>query len=128
MSIPPDNEHGVFGHLEQLVLLAALEQAEAVESLPEPPAGLGFVRHDWETLQANGPEYRPAVWFNGGTPLPDRYRVRFLKCVRALEGKGYLETTQLSGKLRWVRLTPEGREAAEELAAAREREEAGDES
>ncbi len=103
---------------ERAVLVECLRRQREIAARAEPPARDRWGRREWEELREYGPSYRPAEWFGDGSPIPEKYRTRFLRAVHALAAAGLVRRTGVGGRLTNVKLTPEGERVAGELVGA----------
>ncbi|HEY1192460.1 MAG TPA: hypothetical protein VGE74_32855 [Gemmata sp.] len=100
---------------QQEVLIACAKQMAAIAETPEPPAAHPWAARDLAELREYGPRYMPGQWFGDGAPVPEKYRVRYLRAIHELGAAGLLERFTSNGRLVNVKLTTEGEAAAAAL-------------
>lgn len=73
-----------------------------------------WARLEYDELKEHGPRYVPRTWFGGGSPVPERYRVRYLRALHNLAGRGLVSlATGSGGRTENVKLTAKGWAAVE---------------
>jgi hypothetical protein len=98
----------------RLLLAKVAEAAAEIAARPVPAAT--WQAAELADLRRFGPAFDASGWFNGGDPLPERERIRFLRAVRRLAHAGLMTFTRINGRLRHVKLTAAGEREAAALA------------
>jgi len=95
---------------EQKILKRCYELQKTIAK-SEPEKWEAFWHQEWLDKMKHGPPYKIGDWFG---PLPERDRVRYRRCVQALERQGLLTTWRRWGdRITNVKLTTAGKDFAE---------------
>lgn len=100
---------------EREVLAVCRRLMAEIAATPDPPAWKRWEAADLADLRRYGPRYSPSRWFGDGRPVPERYRVRYLRAVQSLESAGLVKATNAGNRLAFLRLTTEGEKIAATL-------------
>lgn len=97
---------------ERQIMTTCRDLEAEIAARPQPGAWQRWERDELDHLKRYGPLYRPSEWFGGGRPIPEKYRVRYLRAINKLIAAGLLTGATTEGnRLAHLRLTEAGAQA-----------------